>query len=307
MLCMNAQQINWDNLAYFLATARAGTLVAAADELGVNHSTVYRRISSLESELDVRLFDRSQQGYELTQTGEELLDHVLAIEKQLHTIGRKIAGRDQALRGTVRLTTVDDLAVTVLPPILDAFHEANPAVTVDLEVQTDFADLARMETDVAIRFGKPPDEPRVVGRRIASAPTFLYGSRRYLEERGRPRSPADLAAHDIVRGTARFSRLGSERLLEQHVPPENVTLRANSMLVRHAAVRAGLGLGYLPYFIAEDDDELEHLGIEVDETANIWMLLHADVRRNARVRAFADFVYERLVAMRPRLAPGEDG
>jgi len=302
---MNAKGISWENLKVFLATARQGTLAAAASTLGMDPSTVHRRIAALETELAARLFDRSQQGYALTQTGEELLDHVTIMEKEVLGISRNVAGRDQRLSGTVRLATVDDLAFSLLPPILHDFRLSHRGVGVSVDVRSEFADLDRLQADVAIRFGMRPQSERVVARRVSHAATFLYGSTEYIAVNGLPRSTQDLADHDIVRGDEQMSRLAMETFIEQHTSGARISFRSNSMLSRLAAVRAGMGIGFLSAFIADPEPSLERIEIETPElTESVWMIVHADIRRNARVRAFSDFTYERLVMHRDRFNPG---
>lgn len=298
-LCMNAQQISWDNLEFFLMTAREQTLVAAAKKLGVNHSTVHRRISALEDQLGTLLFDRSPQGYALNPAGEELLEHVVSIEREVMAIDRKMMGRDQRLVGIVHVATVDDLAVSLLPEILSEFRALHPSVTIVLEVETDFADLARRQADIAIRFGELPDAADVVGRRIATARTAAYASVEYLETHGSPDELEQLAEHEIVRGTEHFARLPTEQLLDRYGSKAHIVMRSNSMLARLAAVRGGVGIGFLPCFMADPEPSVERLELPTGRTGGpIWMLLHSDVRTNARVRAFSDFAYERLVEQR---------
>jgi DNA-binding transcriptional LysR family regulator len=301
---MNARNIGWDNLKVFLATAREGTLAAAASTLSMDPSTVHRRIAALETDLATRLFDRSQQGYALTQAGEELLDHVAVMENEVLGIGRNVAGRDQRLSGTVRLATVDDLAFSLLPAILHDFRQSHRGVGVHLDVRSEFADLDRLQADVAIRFGTRPQSGRVVSRRVSRVATYLYASAEYLAAKGRPRSPQDLAAHDIVRGDERMSRLVMEIFIENHASASKTAFRSNSMLSRLAAVRAGMGVGFLSAFVADPDPSLERIGLDIPAlTESVWMVIHADIRRNARVRAFADYTYDRLVMHRDRFDP----
>lgn len=302
--CMDAMTIAWDNLKVFLATARQGTLAAAASTLGMDPSTVHRRIAALETELATRLFDRSQQGYALTQAGEDLLDRVAVMESEVLGIGRSVAGRDQRLSGSVRLATVDDLAFSLLPAILHDFRQSHRGVGIRVDVRSEFADLDRLQADVAIRFGMRPQSEHVVSRRVSRVATFLYGSAEYLAANGRPRSPQDLARHDIVRGDGQMSRLAMETFIENHARASKIAFRGNSMLSRLAAVRAGMGIGFLSAFIADPDPSLERIALDTpDLTESIWMVIHADIRRIARVRAFADFTYDRLVMHRDRLNP----
>lgn len=293
---MNARQIGWDNLEVFLASARTGSFTGAAQQLNVNHATVSRRIAKLEDELGTRLFNRSQTGCELTAAGDALLQHVVAIERQVQAIGRTVVGRDQRLEGVVRIATVDDLAYVAIPSIVAGFRSKHPGVSVQVHVESAFTDLAKMHADIAIRFGGRPQEPDLVSRRVASAAMWLYASREYLEEHPVPRVPADLAEHDIVRGSPDMSTLAVEALVDEFGDPSRMALRSSSMLTRAAAVRRGVGLGFLSPFAAALVPELVQVEMDLPPfEAWIWMVLHKDIRSNARVRAFADFAYDWLV------------
>jgi DNA-binding transcriptional LysR family regulator len=297
---MSASSAAWADLEVFLAAGRYGTLAAAAAALGVNASTVQRRIGKLEAELETRLFDRSQRGYALTSTGVELFEHVLAIEQEVLAAGRRIGGRDQSLEGAVRVATVDDLAVSVLSPIFRDFRCAHPKVTIDVRVGSDFADLARQQADVAIRFGAKPSLGDLVVKHVSRVDVGLYGSRRYFRAHGRPETIEDLRHHGIVRGDVQVAGLPMERFMDRQGDPTRIALRSNSLLARLTAIRDGIGIGLIGCFMGERERTLERLDFRFPEAASdLWMVVHVDLRRNARVRAFVDFVHEALVALRP--------
>jgi DNA-binding transcriptional LysR family regulator len=300
---MNARLPPWGDLEIFLAAARESTLAAAATVLDVNASTVQRRIGKLEAELGTRLFDRSQRGYGLTSTGEELLEHVLAIEQEVLAVGRRIGGRDQILEGVVRVATVDDLAVHVLSLILRDFRRAHPRVTIDLDIGPGFADLARQQADVAIRFGAKPQRGDLIVKHVARVDVALYGSRKYLRAHGHPKTLDGLRDHTLVRGGVQMAALPMERIMDRHGDDARTALRSNSMLARVTAVRDGAGIGMLACFMGERERSLERLDFRFPEAASdLWMLVHADLRRNARVRAFVDFVHDALRAQRDLFA-----
>jgi DNA-binding transcriptional LysR family regulator len=297
---MNAKP-PWSDLQVFLAAAREGTLAAAADALGVNASTVQRRIGKLERELATRLFDRSQRGYSLTAVGEELLERVLTIEQEILAIDRHVGGRDQRLEGTIRVATVDDLATGVLSPIFRDFRREHPGVTLEVGVGSGFADLARRQADVAIRFGRKPALGDLVVKHVSRVDVGLYGSRAYLRAHGRPMCVEDLRHHAIVRGDEQMAGLPMERIIDRYADPARIAFRSDSMLARACAVRDGLGIGLLGCFTGETERKLERIRLAFPEAASdLWMVIHVDLRRNARVRAFVDFVHEALVALRPR-------
>lgn len=299
--CMSARLPDWDDLEVFLATARQGTLAGASQQLGVNASTVQRRMNKLEDELRTRLFERSQRGYALTSAGEELYEHVLNMEREVLAVGRKIGGRDEALRGTVRVSTVDDLAVTVLPPLLRRFRARHPGVCLEMTVASEFLDLARRQADVAIRLGRKPTGPDIVAKHVARVGVGIYGSKAYFRKHPPPRKLPELARHELVMGTEAMGRLPMERVMREHGSPERVAYRSNSLLARLHAIRAGIGIGFVADFAAGADRSLTRLPFDLPETSgDMWMAIHVDLRRNARVRAFVDFVYEGLTSLRAR-------
>jgi DNA-binding transcriptional LysR family regulator len=289
----------WSDLQVFLATAREGTLAAAAAALGVNASTVQRRIGKLESELGTRLFDRTQRGYSLTSTGEELFEHVLMVEQEILAIDRRIGGRDQSLEGTIRIATVDDLATGPLSPIIRDFRREHPGVTIDMGIGSNFADLTRRQADVAIRFGRKPSLGDLVVKHVSRVDVGLYASRKYLRTHGHPERLEDLRHHAIVRGDDQFAGLPMESIVERHGDPRRIAFRSNSMLARLTAIRDGIGVGILGCFTGERERSLERIDMRFpDASSDLWMVVHVDLRRNARVRAFVDFVHEALVALR---------
>ena len=159
-----------------------------------------------------------------------------------------------------------------------------------------------MQADIAIRFSTPPDEANVVRRRVGTVGTGLYASKDYLERHPIPRTPADLFGHDVVRAGPEMSQLPMETFMEQHCDPGRIALRVNSMLIRLAAVRAGLGVGLLACFVADHDPLLRRIPMDLPELgASIWLGMHEDVRRAARVRAFADHIVASFEKQQGRL------
>ncbi len=299
---MSARPWTWADLETFLATARAGTLAAAAAELGVDASTVQRRVGRLETTMRVRLFSRSQRGYALTEAGQDLHVHALAMEEQAVAAWRKVGARDEQPIGTVRVATVDDFSVLVLPGIVASFRERHPNVTVLVDVRTSFVDLTKYEADVAIRFGvKRHVVGDVVSRRVCGVEVNLYASRAYVKKHGAPTTPEALAEHALVRADPAFASSRMEQLLERYGTPRNVALRANSFFARVAAIRAGVGIGFVPAFLATGDKSLQRLDVAFPEPpsgAELLLLVHVDMRKNARVRAFVDHAFAQLVAQR---------
>ena len=305
---MDARQLEWGDLQIFLATARAGTLSAAAAQLRVDSSTVQRRVGKLETTLKTRLFDRSQRGYSLTAAGQDLLRHVDGMDEQAIAAQRVVTARDAANEGSVRLATVDDIAVVILPPILRAFRDQYPRVTVSVDVRTSFADLTKHQADIALRIAwRNPRQPNIVAKRISPVDAALYASASYLKTQGRPARLEELRQHAVVRGDEDMSQTPPERFLERHVDPSKVAFRSNSFFARLAAIKHGMGVGLLGCYMGERENGLERLPFRFPQlSAYLWLLLHVDLRQNARVRAFVHHLEAALRAQEPPFeAPNE--
>jgi DNA-binding transcriptional LysR family regulator len=283
-------QSDWNDLRSFLAIARTGSLQGAARALGVNHSTVFRRLNALEARLGVRLFNRSARGYALTVAGEHMLASAELVENEIVGLERRLIGGDVRLSGVLRVTTTDTLMHGLLGRHLRAFQEAYPAIELELITGNALFDLSKREADVALRPSRHPGDA-MVGRRLAGIAVALYGARGYLAERGRPASSGGLAGHTLITGDASLGHLPATRWLAERSPAGAPSLRCNSWLSQLAAARAALGLAALPCFLADPEPALIRvLPPQPALAGELWLVTHPDLRRTARVRAFMDAI-----------------
>ncbi len=276
-----------------LAIARAGTLAGGARQLGIDHSTAFRRLRAFESRLGVRMFDRSREGYTPTSAAEVVIAEATELEDRVAQIEQRLAGQDLRLSGSVRVTTTDTL-VALIAPLLTRFRDAHPDVTLELVVSNEFLTLTRRDADVAIRpVARAPE--RLVGRRVAVVATAVYGAPSYLAQR----KSIALQEHRWVAPDDTLAHLGSARWVRRHVPEEVVACRANSLLALLAAARAGLGVAALPCYMGDADPALRRVHAPIPEMASaLWVLMHRDLRRVARVRAFLASVADGLAELR---------
>ena len=293
--------IAWDDLRLVLAVAEQGSLAAAARVLGVNHTTVLRRVNAVEAAQGVRLFERLPGGVALTAAGEEVRDAARAMAEAAAAIERRLAGRDLRLAGSLRVTTTDTLMAAVLPGILADFRAAHPDVTVEVSTAHAVANLTRRDADVAIRPSRDPPEI-LVGRRVAGIAFARYARAADAPGwRGAAADPPWLGLDDSLAATA----LG--RWL-RGMPGARVVLRADSLLALAQAAAAGLGVAPLPCYLGDATPGLARLDpaplAEVESA--LWVLTHPDLRRTARVRAFTDFA-ARALAQRRALFEGTGG
>lgn len=278
-----------EDLRLLVAIDSAGSLSAAARQLGIDHSTAFRRLGAMESRLGVRLFERARDGYTPTPAGETAVATAGNVSDLLAELDRRLAGHDQRPSGVVRLTTPDTL-IELLAPMLAAFRTTHPAIMLEVVAANPFFTLTRRDADVALRIAAQAPEG-LVARRIANVATALYAARGY-----RDRHPAiDAAAVDWLSPDESLAHLGSFRWMQAQVPAERIVATGNSLLFLRAAAAAGLGVAPLPCYLGDADPALERLGEPLAEaTAGLWLITHPDLRRVARVRALLDFAASHL-------------
>lgn len=285
------QDIDWDDLRYFLAVSESGSLSGAARHLNVNHSTVLRRLGSLERKLEVRLFDRMAGGYAITPAGEELHERLRDVAEQIDAAKRRLSGLDLKLSGPIRVTSTDTLLSGLLTPCLAEFRKLHPGIQLQVVINNTFLNLTRREADVAIRpSNKPPDH--LVGRRIGRVRTAVYASKSYLKRSSKKK---EWAEHDWVAPDEGMSHLAQAKWIREHVPEQRIALRIDSLLGMVEAVRSGIGMGLLLCLLADDQPNLVRLTEPLAEMdTQVWILTHAGLKRVARIKAFTDFLYDRL-------------
>lgn len=296
-------RLAWDDLRLVKAIADAQGLAGAAERLGVNHSTAFRRLGQLEAGLGVSLFERHRSGYAPTVAGEELVAVARRVDDDLAGFTRKLAGRELTPAGELRVTTSDTLLIHLLTPMFAAFCSRCPDVRLDLVVGNQALNLSHRDADVAIRATDNPPET-LVGRRAARIAWALYGDVRSFSE-ANGHEPAELRDRRWVGLGANLGSVRAARHLRTHVPADRVVYRVDTVLGLAEAVEAGIGIGHLPCFIADPRPGLVRLAPPSPELADdLWLLTHPDLRQSPRVRVFLDFLAAELGRHR-RLIEGE--
>ncbi len=289
---MQINDFDWNDLRDILAIARAGSLAGGARSLGVNHSTLFRRLNACEARLGVRVFDRRADGYVLTRAGEAIRAHAEVAENAVQELARQVAGRDFRLAGELRLTTAPSLATDYVAPLLPAFRKRYPDIRVELAVGDHDYDLARREADLALRATRQPP-PYLVGRRLADLPWFAFAAPSYLRRRGTPASVDDLDGHDLIGADRSFQRVAIFEWLQRRYEDARVVARSNDLNTMAALAEAGLGVALLP--VDQHSRKLRRLfRLDARFTAGLWLLTHPDLRHTARVRALSDFLGDAL-------------
>jgi DNA-binding transcriptional LysR family regulator len=277
-------QLDWQDVRYFVALARHGTLSATARALRVNHATVARRVVSLETVVGRLLFERRADGYPLTPEGKAVLDEASAMEEAALSVLRRLDAGTQ-LSGLVRLTAGRMLAESFLIDRLREFRERYPAINVEFIDEARVVSLARREADIALRFGSPKDS-ELVARRVARLTFGLYASPAYRDrlDAGEPLAFIGFDEEsDFVAEAAWLTReFGEERFV----------FRANTQAAQAAAARAGYGVALLRYLAANDPGLAQVSLGERLPTRDVWLLLRRELTRVPRIRAMADYLTE---------------
>jgi DNA-binding transcriptional LysR family regulator len=282
--------MNWDDVRVFLAVARSGQLLQAARRLGVNHATVGRRVSSLESALKAKLLERSTTGCALTPAGEEFLLAAERMEAEMLAVRASIAGADVEVSGTVRIGAPDGFGVAFLAPRLGALMDRFPDLTIQLVPVPRSFSLSRREADIVITVDRP-EHGRLVARKLVDYTLALYASRDYLAAHGAPHQMSDLRAHRLVgyvQDILFSSSLDYSRALDRNW---RARFECASALGQAEAVRAGVGIGILHKFIARRDPDLVQLLPDWALSRAYWTVYHESTRSLRRITAVSDFVY----------------
>jgi DNA-binding transcriptional LysR family regulator len=295
-------ELDWSDLRYALAIGNAGSLAGAARKLGVNHTTVLRRLDALEAALGARLFERHRNGYQPTEAGVMLLEQARRMADQADEIERRVLGRDRELTGPLRLTTAFVIMEHLLPRPLASFARRYPGIEVEVVENAFMVDLSRrhadqanswsrLEADVAMRLSSNVAE-HLVGRKLGMTQCRVYAAR---GAEGMPQEVTPLPALVKDAPWIAFERDTQTRVydrwMRQQLAQANVRLRVDIFNAMVAMIRTGIGIGVLPTFMEANHPEIVAVSDPIPELAvPVWMLTHPDLRETARVRVFMEHV-----------------
>lgn len=271
---------DWNDLRYFLAVTGAGSLSAAARALGVEHTTVSRRIEALESVLAVRLFDRFARGWSLTEAGLTLLPQAKRVEEEMLGLLRQATGAG-APHGIVRVSAPPALAAHWIAPRLPQLREKLEGIHIELGAESAQVDLSRREADIAIRYRRPPN-PDLAVRALAIVPYYLCAAPDYLATR-RPDE------WEFIGYDASLAAAPQQEWLASFAGARPFIFSSNDLGSIAAATRAGAGVAVLPDYLAAS---LAITGVDCPVQRKLWMVIHDDVRKSPRVRRAADALAE---------------
>lgn len=295
------QAPDWNDYQAFLAVARTGQLARAGASMGVDATTIGRRVRRLETRLAATLFEQTREGQVLTEAGETLLAEVEAMDAAAGRIAEQARGGGPS--GLLRVSLTEGFANVLVAPALRSFVEAYPRLTVDLVASSGLLSPSKREADLAVTLSRPRAGPVIAGK-LADYALRLYATRGYLAQHGTPGSTADLArGHRLIGYVPDLLYAPELRYLSEIEPGLGANLRSPSILAQAQMIAAGAGLGVLPCFMGDADKWLVPVLPEVRIIRSFWVVTHKDTHALSRVRAFKDWLTTQMARQRARLLP----
>lgn len=301
--------MNWDDLRFFLAVAGAGSLSGAGQQLGVNTTTVLRRVASLEDDLGARLFERERTGYRLTAAGEKLVEALEPVDRRLSALPRDFQAAGEGAEGSVRLAAGEVIAASLLAPEFPAFRREHPGLELEIVTDPRLASVGQApkignplkDVDVALRLARPTQGDMLM-RKVGDMAYALYASPAYIEARGHPSQMQDIAGHDLIGFPRSETPLGPIWWFSRAEKSARIALRSSSVAARAAAAREGLGLAALPCIMGDTESGLVRVfGPDVLGSLELWLMARNDLAQLAHVRAVMEFVVDAVKRHRARL------
>jgi DNA-binding transcriptional LysR family regulator len=289
---------DWDDLKSFLAVARSGRLTVAAARLGLDHSTLSRRLGALEHALRAKLFDRSPSGYTLTEQGRGLLPIAEEMERLSIGAGDAVGGTAASLEGVVRIGSPEGFGSYFLAARVARLRDLHPGLTVQLVAASGVFSLAKRDADVVIAVSRPP-AGRLTAAKLIDYDLALYAAPAYLDANPAIRSSDDLRAHRFVSYIGELLHFPELDFLQHVAPGGTTSLESSNLVAQLKATLAGAGLCVLPAFLAGEEAGLVRvLPDEVCLTRSLWLIVHQDLAELARIRAVVRFIRDEVAAAR---------
>ena len=294
---MAVNNMDWNDLRFFLSVARTQSLTKTASEFKVSQSTVSRRIEAIEASLRTHLFVHHQTGYFLTDTGQDVVKYAEEVEEKVMLLESNISGSDLRPAGTVRLATPVTLASHLIIPALPRFYSRYPDITLQIITGVNTISISRHDADLALRLVRPKQHTLKI-RKVGRMASAVYGSKTYLHQHiSSDTSPLD--GRNFITWDSSYSHLPSSTWLNETYPNIPSALVTTSVVSQIAAVKANLGLAVLPCYIAsQHSDMVEVIPTESVFAEDLWLVRHADMTASTRVRAVTDFLAEIITEAR---------
>lgn len=288
---MNANELKWDDFKIVLAIGTTASLIGAAKQTGLSHTTVFRRLVDIEEKLGAKLFWRNREGYSPTEIGELILESGSKLEAEIDSCLRKVNGQDAVVQGTIRVTTTDTLLNGLIAPLLSQFMKLHPNLTIELITTNKLIDLTRRDADIAIR---PASElhSNIVGRKVGQIEQRIY------THRDNP-LPENLLSEGIsmIGPDSEMLYSSLEQWFIKQDLSQNCFLRTNSILNDYHLLRTGYGYAVLPCYLGDSDSALKPVSNIIDElTSTLWISTHPDLRQTLKIKVFITYMAEQIAA-----------
>lgn len=291
--------MHWDDLRYFLAVSRAGQLSRAAAALGVDATTVGRRVRRLEKALGQTLFEQTQEGQTPTEAGELLLVKAEAMEREVRAIEASPEAGEH-LAGSIRVSVSEGFGTWFVAHHLSGFAAAHPRLRIDLVASSGFLNPSRREADVAILLARPRKGP-LFTRKLTDYRLRLYAARSYLAARGPVPNVEALRGHPLIGYVPDLLYAPELRYLTEIAPALEPRIRSTSINAQYRLVASGAGIAVLPCFIGDADGALTRVLDDISVTRSFWLVTHADTRQLPRVDSFVAWLTELAGVRQARL------
>ncbi|NIZ60966.1 LysR family transcriptional regulator [Sedimentitalea sp. CY04] len=286
--------LNWNHLRAFLTTADAGSLSAAALQLGQTQPTLSRQVAALEAELDMLLFERIGKQLEVTQAGLDLLEHLRPMQAAAEQVALTASGQSQSIAGQVKITASDVFSAHRLPDVVHVLRHKAPDLQVEIIAANDIRDLMRREADIAIRHVQP-EQPDLIARKLNDLPAHFYASHDYLAQHGTPLTLADMSRHDLI------SFGSAERMIEALAPlgmsvtERNFPCGSESGLVGWELAKRGLGIIPMSTILGDKSPEMVRVLPDAEPfMIPIWLVTHRELHSSRSIRLVFDTLAEFL-------------
>jgi DNA-binding transcriptional LysR family regulator len=284
----------WNLIRTFAAVAETGSLSGASRQLGLTQPAVSRHIDVLEDQLRLQLFQRSREGMRLTPKGADLVSVADEMQTSATSFARIATGLEAEIGGTVRISANDVLGVSILPALLAEFQQQHPDIEIELGITNVPSNLLQRDADIAVRMFRP-EQSDLVAQKVADLPLGFYAHPDYLDRHGRPKAISDFMNHRLIGFDRDTAMLKAAKDVGLNLKAENFAFRCDNILAQIQAIRAGVGIGVghtgLAVHWPDVEPVLEHFKLEPLE---LWIVCHADVHHNNRIRRTVDFLSENL-------------
>lgn len=278
-------KFDWNDLRFFAAVLEHGTTARAARAIGVDQTTVARRIAALEAALGIDLFERDHAGYRPTPAAGVLQPSVMAVAEQVEKFVRQASTAERRAKRRIRITGEETIMRAQVVPALTRFAAQHPDVQLEIDISPTVRDLLAGEADIAVRAGPAPEEPSLVRRKLSESPWAIYCSTAYAAAHGAPRNMAELADHPFVSldvGVAEIRALGLESSMRQVV---------TALSSVEAIIRTGACVGAMPCITADAIADLVKC-FPAPTSSAVWLVYPERLRRAPEVKILSRFIAE---------------